>query len=88
MIYFLALREGGGFIRIVRKKSIRPTKLCRMLKGEKFIAVFKNGMIHDSFIKPYVNTTWRHPIYGGRREGKAYYKRLMKTKLPTEYIET
>ena len=46
--------------------------------------MFRNGKIYDAFLKPHIGTD----IDGGvpAETGKAYYKSLMKQKLPTEYI--
>lgn len=86
MIYFLCPREGGKFIRIERKHSMKPTKLIAMFEGYNFIAVFKCGMVYDSYLKPHAKTNWRHCISGGRRAGKKRYAELLTLDLPTEVI--
>jgi hypothetical protein len=85
MIYFLALREGGEFIRIERKDQKRPKDIVKMLSGEKFAAIFKCGMIYDNFF-PSKYKKWRHCLCGGRRFGRQRYNELLNMDLPTEYI--
>ncbi len=79
MIYFLAPIEGGEFIKINRP-SLRPKIIIKyVLKRYKYVAVFKNGIIHDTFLP---NPRRRYD----RRVGRHYYKELLKLNLNEETI--
>lgn len=86
MIYFLTFTEGGKFLRIERKISMRPKDRALVFEGEKCVAVFKCGIIYDSFASKYIKSRWRHKLLGGRRAGKKLYKTLLKLNLPHERV--
>ena len=76
MIYFLTPVEGGEFIKINRKRSIRPKILIKNFIKQKLecVVVFKNGMVYDGFLLKWGYNPLRHKTLGGRRGGKQYYK--------------
>jgi len=89
MIYFLTPLEGGRFIRIDRKRSIRPKVLVKKFRRQKLkcIVVFRNGMIYDGFLTKICRTDLRHCVLEGKGRGKEYYKQLVEVNMPTEYIQ-
>ena len=85
MVYFIAFTEGGKFVRI-KRRSLRPKIVIkRILSKSSCVAIFKNGMIYDGFLKNR-RTKLRHIYLGGRKSGCEYYKYLMKQQMPEEEI--
>ena len=77
MIYFLALQEGGKFIKVM-DYSKKPENIVRFLKKQfkDIVVVFKCGMVYDDNIKK-GRTKWRHVLWGGRKYGKKLYQELL-----------
>ena len=73
----------------IKRPSSKPKNIIKRFRREKLecIAIFKNGMIYDYFLKKYKGTDLRHKIRG-KKEGALLYKGFLGAAgIPEEVIK-
>ncbi len=88
MVYIMAPYEGGLYVKINRPKMSVRKVVKEILKPNKVIGLFENGMVYDPYMEGRP-TQWRHKYGdGGKKETKRIFREVMENPdIPEEYIK-